>query len=142
MTTNLGKMAGTHSQINRWEYVYCTQHNPHSYGTGPCPQYWLPPVCMGNTVSYSTLHHNYTVHWALCYTCISTSWLTFFAATLDVPTTSPFSSNTSMPVLSSLFLISTTLHTLPVTDRQENEERGASRAVVSAATNTYCSHIQ
>ena len=25
---------------------------------------------------------------------------------------------------------------------QENEERGASRAIVSAATNTYCSHIQ
>ena len=65
---------------------------------------------------------------------ISTSWLTFFAATLDVPTTSPFSSKTSIPVLSSLFLIGTTLHTLPVADGQENEERGASRAVVSAAT--------
>ena len=69
-----------------------------------------------------------------CYTCISTSWLTFFAATLDVPTTSPFSSKTSMPVFSSLFLISTTLHTLPVAEGQENEERGASRAIVSAAT--------
>ena len=86
-------------------------------------------------VSYSTLHHNYKVHWGpLLHMHISTSWLTFFAATLDVPTTSPFSSNTSMPVLSSLFLISTTLHTLPVAEGQENEERGASRAVVSAAT--------
>ena len=71
-----------------------------------------------------------------CYTCISTSWLTFFAATLDVPTTSPFSSKTSIPVFSSLFLISTTLHTLPVADGQENEERGPSRAIVSAATLT------
>ena len=89
------------------------------------------------------------MHWALCYT----SWLTFFAATLDVPTTSPFSSKTSMPVFSSLFLISTTLHTLPVAEGQENEERGASRAIVSAATiltahtysesappNSVCSH--
>ena len=25
-----------HSQINRWEYVYCTQHSPRSYDTGPC----------------------------------------------------------------------------------------------------------
>ena len=68
---------------------------------------------------------------------MSTSWLTFFAATLDVPTTSPFSSKTSMPVLSSLFLINTTLHTLPVAEGQEEErreERGASRAIVSAAT--------
>ena len=100
-----------------------------------------------------TLHHNYTVHWGLCYKCISTSWLTFFAATSDVPTTSPFSSKTSMPVFSSLFLISTTLHTLPVAEGQENEERGASRAIVSAATiltahtysesappNSVCSH--
>ena len=61
MTTNLGKMAGTHSQINRWEYVYCTQHSPRSYGTGPCPQYWLPPVCMGNTVWFPILHFTTTI---------------------------------------------------------------------------------
>ena len=52
----LKRSAGTHSQINRWEYVYCTQHSPRSYDTGPCPQYWLLPVCMGNTVWFPIPH--------------------------------------------------------------------------------------
>ena len=27
-----------YSQINQWEYVYCTQHSLRSHDTGPCPR--------------------------------------------------------------------------------------------------------